>query len=603
MPKGISKLQLLIDLQSKLKGDLNTVKTQVDKATGNMQRKLDAFKVNAIRNFAEIKNEIPGVGSAINMLKNPLVMAAGAFVLVSRKARETIAEGERFAKGFRELNMLNLDKPIRDMRNLKGMIRETAYEKGFDPTNSIKAYFDVQSTTGKYGRAVDFIVSKQGEFARLMQADFNNWISGTAKAMANYGFGAEKLDEFNKAAFATVQTGVTTFDELAKVQSVYAGAAAAAKQNFASANKLFSIFTVKVKSVDEAATLTKSLFNDLTKKETIDAFRKIGIDVYDANHKFKQADRLLLDLQKRFIELGTTDQKLIDLKNQFTGSEGLISFVQAATDKTNQLQNTINTFDTTQFALPKALEIAKNDINYINEQLENRTKVLMSKIGEDLLPVKKWFLEITGVSIEGTKTLFTGFKKRAEQYRNEAGRSMLNDFPGLANPNTLNESEFDDLMKKVNDTITYYQDVAQKFSKYKEPIETNPMDAYRYRFGGATQKFYNYQYSSGAVQTLMELQKQAREARSKMASGDFTGVPEVAEPATPTSPATNPATNDAETIKRGSQTKSVTINIDSFIKGFTPTHQTINNMNKDELERWMTEMFMRVVRSAETTAW
>ncbi len=597
MPKGVSKLQLLIDLKNKLKVGLDGAKKQVDKATGGMQKRLDAFKVTAIRNFAEIKNEIPALGSAIRMLQNPLVLAAGAFMLVGRKAREAIAEGERFSAEFRQLNMLNLDKSIRDMGTLKGMIRATAYEKGFDPTKSITAFFDVQSTTGKYGRAVDAIVSKQGEFARLMQADFNNWISGTAKAMANYGFGAEKLDEFNKAAFATVQTGVTTFDELAKVQSVYAGAAAAAKQNFASANKLFSIFTVKVKSVDEAATLTKSLFNDLTKKETIAAFKKIGIDVYDANHQFKQADRLLLELQKKFKELGTTDQKLIDLKNQFTGSEGLISFVQAATDKTNQLQNTINTFDTTEFALPKALEIAKNDINYINEQLENRTKVLISKIGEDLLPVKKLFLEITSGGLEGTKILFSGFKKRAEQYQNEAGRTMLEDFPSLANPTGLSESEFNDLMKKTNESIEYYRRVAEQFIKYRNPSEISPIDSYLYRFGAAGQKFYKYQYASGAAQTLMELQKQARESRAKM-TGDFTGVP---KDNNSTETKTPVATTNAETIKRGSQTKSVTINIDSFIKGFNPTHQSVNNMNKDEIERWMTEMFMRVVRSAETT--
>ena len=52
-------------------------------------------------------------------------------------------------------------------------------------------------------------------------------------------------------------------------------------------------------------------------------------------------------------------------------------------------------------------------------------------------------------------------------------------------------------------------------------------------------------------------------------------------------------------IANGSQTRNVTINIDSFIKGFTPTHQSVNAMNKDELERWLTEMFMRVIRSAE----
>jgi hypothetical protein len=59
------------------------------------------------------------------------------------------------------------------------------------------------------------------------------------------------------------------------------------------------------------------------------------------------------------------------------------------------------------------------------------------------------------------------------------------------------------------------------------------------------------------------------------------------------------AATDAKSVGSGSQTKNITINIDSFIKGFTPQHQSVNGMNKDELERWFTEMFLRVARSAE----
>lgn len=597
MANGIARLQLLIDLKNKLNVGLNSAKDQVNKATGAMQSKLDAFKISTIQSFNNMKNEIPGIGSAFSLITNPLTAVAAGVALIGIKAREAIAEAERFSGGFRQLQMLNIDKSVRDMGRLKSMIRATAYEKGFDPTNTIKAFFDVQSVTGKFGGEVDSIISKQGEFARLMQADFNSWISGTAKAMANYGFGAEKLDEFNRAAFATVQTGVTTFDELAKVQSVYAGAAAAAKQNFASANKLFSIFTVKVKSVDEAATLTKSLFNDLTKAETIAGFSKIGISVFDANKQFKQADVLLLELQQKFKKLGTSDQKLIELKNLFSGSEGLISFVQSATDKTNQLQNTINTFDSTQFGLSKALEIAKNDINYINEQLENRTKVLMGEIGDNFLPIKKFFLEVTNGAMEGTRRLFTGMSKNAAQIQNTASTKVLKDLPGLANPTKLSNPEFDDLMNKVKKDMSFYQNIANENLKFRKSGDHlfDKMDAVK------SQGFYNYQYASGALTSLMELQKQAITARNTMSGGDFAGVPGGDGKTNKSGLPVNTIASDAQAIATGSQTKSVTINIESFIKNLNPTNQAVNGMNMPELERFMTEMFLRVVRSAETT--
>lgn len=593
MANGVSKLQLLIDLKNKLKLGLDGAKNQVAKATGDMQNKLNAFKISTIQNFNMLKTQIPGLESAFSVITNPLTAVAAGVALIGVKAREAIAEAERFSGSFRQLQMLNIDKSVKDMGRLKSMIRSTAYEKGFDPTNTVNAFFDVQSITGKFGQEVDSIISKQGEFARLMQADFNEWISGTAKAMANYGFGADKLDAFNKASFATFKTAKTTFDELAKVQAIYAGAAASAKQDFAAANKMFSIFTLKTKSVDEAATLTKSLFNDLTKAETIKAFSNMGIDVFDVNKKFKQADVLLLELQNKFRELGKSDAKLINLKNQFTGSEGLIAFVQSATDKTNQLKMTFESFDATQFALPKALEIARKDINYINEQLENRTKVLMSEIGDNLLPLKKRFLEFFNGSIGAFRYGFTGPQKYSEELQYGGANAILKQFPDIQKPRSLTSDKFDELIRSMNDVAKTYQREIDASFKFRNN------NSYLDRLSPTKQMgFAQYWRSLGALNALSELQKQAISDRNSMSDAEIFAAN---NPDKPKPDAGNPLANPVQSIASGSQTKSITINIDSMIKNFSPTNQDINGMSKDQLERWMIEMFMRVVRSAETT--
>lgn len=609
-----SKLQLLIELKNRLKLGLDGAKQQVDRATGGMQRRINAFKTSAIRHFADLKSEIPELGRAWSLLTNPLTAIAGGVALVGIKAREAIAEAERFSYGFRELSMLNIDKSVKDMGRLKSMIRQTSYEKGFDPTDAVKAFFDVQSTTGKFGAEVDRIVAKQGEFAQLMQADFSNWINGTAKAMANFGFGADKLDEFNRAAFATVKTGVTTFDELAKVQSVFAGAAASAKQEFASANKLFSIFTVKVKSADEAATLTKSLFNDLTKQTTIDAFKKIGINVFDSNGQFRQADKLLVELQKRFRELGTNDQRLIDLKNQFSGSEGLISFVQAATDKTNQLQATINSFDTAEFALPKALEIAKNDINYINKQLENKTKVLMEQLGESWLPYKSFFAKLGIGALEGSRTLFQSQIGMVDEFRNQGANYILKQFPGLSNPTSLSADEFDKLMSDVSRRMSIYEDRVndpvmkpfrdEQLGSFGNIFKKNGgfFDWWDAKFGSTGRNLNSYQFDVGAFDALRQLQKEAMIARTNMPPPLITNPESNSEDNSSSNSLVTTSTNDLQSVTRGGQSKNITINIDSFIKSFTPTQGDINGMSKEQLERWLTDMFLRVVNSAEQTA-
>ncbi|BDX39322.1 hypothetical protein CYCD_26770 [Tenuifilaceae bacterium CYCD] len=343
--------------------------------------------------FKSLANEIPGVSTGLSMLANPFVLGGAALVGLGVGLKRATDEAQKFNSNFRELQNLNLDKTYGQLNGLKRLVRDTAFNKGFEQNLTSRAFYDVQSVTGKYGGEVAAIVELQGEFANLMKADFNSWIEGTGKAMANYGFGVEKLKEFNKSAFATVKVGSITFDQLAKVQSAYAGAAASAGQSFDSANKMLTVFTLKTKSADEAATLTKSLFNDFTKKTTRDALAKIGIDLYDSNNKIKQADRLMLELNAKFRQLGKSDKNVVALKNQFTGSEGLISFVQAATDQTGGLIRTLNDFDSSELGLNKALAIARRDTDYINEQLRNRTKIILSEIGDNFLPLKNEMLD------------------------------------------------------------------------------------------------------------------------------------------------------------------------------------------------------------------
>ena len=397
MSTSLRELKYVLYGEDRLSNKLNGVARSGINVSSSL--KIQSERDIELRNsFKSAADEIPGLNRGMELLSNPLLLGAGALVGLGAAVSRSAGAAQQFGKEFRQLEMLNIDKPIKDFGRLKEMILDVAGSKGFDPSATSKAFFDVQSVTGKYGFEVSRIVEKQGEFANIMQADFNTWIAGTAKAMANYGFGAEKLDAFNKAAFATVKTGVTTFDELAKVQATFGGAAASAKQEFSAAGKVFSLFTVKVKNVDEAATLTKSLFTDLTKDSTISAFKKLGIDaVNPLTGKFKQADSLLLELNAKFKKLGQNDKELIRLKNQFSGSEGLNAFVQSAMGDTTKLQRMIKDFDNSEFSLSKALGLARKDVSYVQEQMQNKLKVEMTKLGDFVLPIK---LKVVTTAVE-----------------------------------------------------------------------------------------------------------------------------------------------------------------------------------------------------------
>ena len=127
-------------------------------------------------------------------------------------------------------------------------------------------------------------------------------------------------------------------------------------------------------------------------------------------------------------------------------------------------------------------------------------------------------------------------------------------------------------------------------------------DIFTFNVEGARDKIKNFK-----IPQIEEIRKRVSKVKPD-SDGDFNGVPTPDNHPTGSggTPGAFPGNGGAgivdagKTIKGNSETKNITINIDSFIKGYNPTHQSINGMSKEDLERWMTEMFMRVVRSLET---
>lgn len=609
---GQAKIELMLSLRNKIRMGLNQAKQDTFKSVNAMQAKMNTLKFNFAKNSKEIMNEVPLIGNAFRLVSNPIALTVAGVAALGKGIDYTTQKAANFNTQFRNLANLNLDKSKREIDSLRRMVLNTAYDKGFNTDKTVMGYFDVQSTTGKFGGEVKRIVEKQGEFANLMQADFNEYIAGTAKGMANFGFGAEKLDEFNRSAYATVKVGVTTFDQLAKVQSVYAGAAAANNQTFDTANKLLALFTVKTKSVDEAATLTKSMFNDLTKDATIKAFKKIGISIYDTNGNIKQADSLMMELNKKFLALDG-DKKVIALKNQFTGSDGLISLVQAATDKSGQLQNTFNSFDSTKLGLNKALELARNDVNYINETLQNKIKALEIEIGTNLLPLKEWWAQLKLEMINGVMWVIRGEKGNRNKQYNEGWTKQSEEYGGvLQSAANLTKEQYTKKLAELNIAMKAVESAHWKIAKDVNNIPL-PWGGFlwtdeRKNEWRTEQSGYVLDYSKGKIDYTKNL---IRDFQNEWQTKTNFGRNVLSHP-DPTKKGDANSNGNANSTTLGSsvdsvtgsarQIRNLTVNIEAFNKGGINTQNTnLQHMEPTQIEEWFTDMCMRVVRSIEST--
>ena len=603
----VIRMRFILDKQ-KFSNGFTEAKKQIKRDTGEMRRNLDRLKLAHVRAFREMRDEIPGFNAAMRLVKNPYVAAAAGVAVLYKGFQKTTQAAADFNTQFRQLQNLNIDKPINELNRLKNTVLDTAFGSGFDARKTSAGFFDIQSVTGKYGKEVKEIVRQQGEFAQIMQADFNNWIAGTGKAMANYGFGAKELTDFNKSAFATVKVGETTFDKLANVMSVYAGSAAASKQTYDTANKLFALFTVRTKSVDEAATLTKSLFNDLTKESTLAALKSVKINPFDDNKKLKQADTILLELNKKFRDL-KGDKSIINLKNQFTGSEGLIAYIQAATDQSDNLYNTLKSFNDTKFEFADALKLAKGDANYLNNILQNKLHTSIIKIGEAMLPIKVMLLENIIPALEKFNFWYLNSENGRRGQFNTQGQNEINDqYSDLVN--NLSNMSYNDMLEAQKQIIGDLNAFKAQYDNFIAPQEKilNKIDKINCINDNRTidEKLsqatgYYSDVLAGRKERLEYLSKNLltlwKQAQGKSHATNGNG-------GNTDNDTGNDTSSEGITAITGSakQVRNITVNIDAFNKGGINTQQTnLQHMDSRQIEDWFTEMCLRVVRNLETS--
>ncbi|MDP2723207.1 MAG: phage tail tape measure protein [Bacteroidales bacterium] len=453
------------DKMSSTMNSINGASLKTEASLGRVSSQSNTLKAN-IRGAA---NEIPVLGAGLRFLTNPLAMAAGGVALLAAGFNGAANEAAKFNSTFRELKNLNLDKSAQQIKDLKSDVLGLSAEKGFDPFQTSRGFYDIQSVTGKFGQEVKQIVSKQGEFANVFQADFNKWIEGTGKAMANYGFKADKLDEFNRSAYATVNVGSITFDELARLQAVYAGAAASAKQSFNSANQLMTMFTVKTEKANEAATMTKSAFIDLFKETTVKAFTKAGVDMYDkVTGKARQVSDIMIDLHKKFMQT-KNDLALDNLRNQFAGSEGLNMLIQTAADKSGNFLRTLDQFDKVDFNFNKALKEANEDITLLQQKTENLLATSKIQLGEELLPWKLKWVQFSLEFMQKVNMLVNGREAAADYIkRGQVGevRAEYND--KLAKAHIMSKDDFENNQSEL---VAKYQNALGMRNAYKSPAD------------------------------------------------------------------------------------------------------------------------------------
>lgn len=379
-----SKLELILEWKNKIKSGLSQAKKQVSGSVGKMNNELSSFRSSAVKAFGAAKDEIPGLARGLELVTNKYVLMAAAVVGIATGMAKATQRAADFNHEFLDIRQLNLDKSSESLDNYRQMALDTAFDTGISAAKMSKAFYDIQSGLGIYGDEVAQINQKLGDFSIATKADFGDSVNASIKAMSAFGFGVEKLDNYLASNAKTVQVGITTFKELAQVQTEYAGAAASAGQGVDTANKIFAAFTKLGKDSATSATLAKTAFQGITQKTTIDGLKKMGINLFDANGQMKDMTAIIREAVPKIKQM--SDSEFSTLRNAIGGPEGLQALFNQMRAAGDDMLATFDAFDASRFNIDDALKNAKGDFNTLKDIVGNRLNVVLTELGSQILP-------------------------------------------------------------------------------------------------------------------------------------------------------------------------------------------------------------------------
>ena len=601
MANGVSKLQLLIDLKNKLKLGLDQAKNQVEKATGAMQSRLNAFKKSNIDLFNAIEDRVPGASNALSMLTNPYVLITVAALAAGAAIFKFTAMANKWHEGLAEINV-TASMTQTELSGLSDKLLDIG-GRNVAPLEQVPQAFNRIISAGlDVKKSLDALEPT----LRASKAGFADIETTAMAAVSVMNSSGRDVNYVYDVLFQTVKAGNAQFKDIAQYLPKIIPLARNAGMALGETAGAFAFLTAQGQTSERATTLTQNAMKALSDPERIAAFKKMGISIYDAKGKIKPLIDIIDLLNKK--TSGLSDLSRANFYGRLGLDSEAASFFAASTQDADKLRRIIDEVTNSHGALERAYKDSLTPLESW-KQIQNALKVQMIKIGELFLPI----VSSIGEKVLSLINYFKELWRTNDLFRDSIlalgavlsttfkialaplklvwnilkgiwnfSWMVVDGFSNLINKVTGIEGGFTGLYNKIRPFLMWIYDFVKQ-------IGSILYDVFTLNFKGVKDKIAAFK-----MPDMAEIRQRIKVETET--SGDFAGVPGT----DPTKPV-NPIAGDVQSIASGSQTKNITINIDSFIKGFTPTHQSVNGMSKDELERWVTEMFLRVVRSAETT--
>ncbi|MEA4916557.1 phage tail tape measure protein [Proteiniphilum sp.] len=603
---GLAKLRLFIELKENLNKGLDAAHKKITKATGNIQSKLNDFKVKNVQAFDAITSRVPGVGSALGALANPYTLiAAAAGVAITMGIKATQMANDWHTK------MAEINVTAELTKKQLGSLSDKILDIGSRSVRQLEEVPDAFNRIISAGLSTNQSLEALEPTLRAAKAGFADIETVASAGVSTMMSSGENAIKVYDILFETVKEGNAEFRDIARYLPKIIPLARNVGFALDETAGAFASLTGKL-SAEQSTTALEGIMRSLSNNDIVKRFESMKIQVFDKDtNQVRPILEIMKDLDKQMSGL-TDKQRMLKFDQLGLDQMSTLGFSTLIQD-INGLEKAINATVNSQGALDKAYRDSLTPMESW-KIIQNQLKVEMIKIGEAFLPV----ISKIGNGILGIINYFKNLYKESELFRDIlhvvgsafewAFKIAIIPIKAVINYIKIAWKAIFDVTDALNgwfEKITGIKGGFKSLYDYIRPyliwikefiseISNIFYDMVTFNFKGVKEKIQNFKMPDiGEIKHRVKVETE----------DDHDELPDGA-PITPTGNGNpiisgNPVDN-INSIKNGSQTKNVTVNIDSFVKGFTPTHQSINGMSKDELERWMTEMLLRVVRSAET---
>jgi len=395
-------MTLILQLKDKL------FNKKLSKVRGNIGK----LKAQHNEAFSAMRSQVPMLGRGLDLLTNKYVLMGAAIVGIGLLSFSATKKAAAFNREFLNITQMNLSKPRAEMDAYKNTIRNTAFTVGTDLVDTTKAFYDLQSGLGVFGKDAKSIFTDVAKYSQATGADLGSTINSTIKSMKAFNLTSKDTNMLLEANAKAVYSGLVTFDELAKVQTIYAGTAGNINQTVNSANKLYAAFTSLGENANTSATLTKTFFEGLG-REAGKIKKFAHVDVFQ-NGKMRQADDIVKDLIKSFKNM--SPEAVNDIISKIGGTEGLRAMLGKAKGNAEDLLKTFDTYDASKFDLSIALKNAQGDVTVLGNIVKNRWNTVLATMGEYLLPLVAWGFNLFNKFLLGSVKALKAVVKWSTEY-------------------------------------------------------------------------------------------------------------------------------------------------------------------------------------------